>query len=46
MIAISLSKQELQADPNAIQQINFTGNLDRSGQATYFSLLKKRKKQF
>ena len=30
MIAIDLSKQQaLDADPKAIQQINFTGNLDR-----------------
>ena len=32
MIAIDLSKQqELDADPEAIQQINFTENLDRAG---------------
>ena len=30
MIAIDLSKQQaLNADPKAIQQINFTGNLER-----------------
>ena len=30
MIAIDLSKQQaFDADPKAIQQINFTGNLDR-----------------
>ena len=30
MIAIDLSKQQkLNADPKAIQQINFTGNLNR-----------------
>ena len=30
LIAINLSKQQkLDADPKAIQQINFTGNLDR-----------------
>ena len=30
MIAIDLSKQQaLDADPRAIQQINFTANLDR-----------------
>ena len=29
MIAVDLSKQQaLDADPKAIQQINFTGNLD------------------
>ena len=32
MIAIYLSKQQaLDADPKAIQQINFTVNLDRAG---------------
>ena len=32
MIAIDLSKQQaLDADPRAIQQINFTANLDRNG---------------
>ena len=31
MIAVDLSKQKaLDADPRAIQQINFTGNLDRA----------------
>ena len=30
MIAIDLSKQQaLDADPKAVQQINFTGNLER-----------------
>ena len=29
MIAIDFSKQELDADPKAIQQINFTGHLNR-----------------
>ena len=43
MIAIDLSKQQaLDADPKAIQQINFTGNLEN--QSTIFSLLKKQKK--
>ena len=32
MIAVDLSKQQvLDADPKAIQQINFTANLDRTG---------------
>ena len=32
MIAVDLSKQHaLDADPKAIQQINFTANLDRAG---------------
>ena len=40
MIAIDLSKQQaLDADPKAIQQINFNGNLKKMQQ--YFSLLKK-----
>ena len=35
MIAIDLSKQQaLYADPRAIQQINFTANLDRNEGAT------------
>ena len=37
MIAIDLSKQQaLDADPRAIQQINFTANLDRVGNTTMF----------
>ena len=37
MIAIDLSKQEaLDAYPKAIQQINFTGHLDRN--ATFFTI--------
>ena len=40
MIAVALSKQQaLDADPRAIQQINFTANLDRAGNTrVYFSL--------
>ena len=35
MIAIDLSKQQaIDADPRAIQQINFTANLDRDGNTT------------
>ena len=35
LIAIDLSKQQaLHADPRAIQQINFTANLDRAGNTT------------
>ena len=42
MIAVDLSKQQaLDADPRAIQQINFTANLDRAGNTrVYFILLK------
>ena len=37
MIAIDLCKQQaLDADPKAIQQISFTGNLDRAAGATMF----------
>ena len=34
MIAVDLSKQQvLDANPEAIQQINFTANLDKAGKA-------------
>ena len=48
MIAIDLSRQnELDADPRAIQQINFTGNLDRAGNTTIFFIIEEaKKKQF
>ena len=37
MIAIDLNKQQqLYDDPKAIQQINFTGNLDRTGNTMFF----------
>ena len=37
MIATDLSKQQaFDADPRAIQQINFTANLDRAGNTTIF----------
>ena len=42
MIAIDLSKQqELDSDPKAIQQINFTGNLEQ--QATIFFIIEEAK---
>ena len=45
LIAIDLSKQQaLDADPRAIQQINFTANLDREENTTIFLLLNKQKK--
>ena len=45
MIAIDLSRQnELDADPRAIQQINFTANLDRAGNATMFFTIEEAKK--
>ena len=48
MIAIDLSKQQvLGADPRAIQQINFTANLDTARNSIQCSLLlKKQKKLF
>ena len=40
MIAIDLSRQnESDADPTAIQQINFTANLDRAGDTTIFFII-------
>ena len=40
MIAIGLSKQQvLDADPRAIQQINFTANLEREGNTTMFLII-------
>ena len=37
LIAIDLSKQQaLDADPRAIQQIDFTANLDRAGNTMFF----------
>ena len=44
MIAIDLSKQQaLNADPRAIQQINFTANLDRAGNTTIFFIAEEAK---
>ena len=40
MIAIDLSKQQLlDAGPRAIQQINFTADLDRTGNTTMFFII-------
>ena len=45
MIAIDLSKQQaLDADPKAVQQINFTENLDRAGQTTMYFITEEEKK--
>ena len=45
MVAIDLSKQQaLDADPRAIQQINFTPNLDRDEVATIFFIIEQAKK--
>ena len=44
MIAINLSKQQvLDADLRAIQQINFTANLDRAGDTTMFFITEEAK---
>ena len=45
MIAIDLSKQQaLDADPQAIQQTNFTANLDRNGNTLMFFIIEEGKK--
>ena len=44
MIATDLSKQQaLDADPRAIEQINFTANLDRQENTTMFFIMKEAK---
>ena len=44
MIAINLSKQQVfDADPRAIQQINFKANLDRVGETTMFFIIEEAK---
>ena len=44
MIAVDLSKQQaLDAYPRAIQQINFTGNLDRAGNTRVYFILEEAK---
>ena len=44
MIAVDLSKQQaLDADPRAIQQINFTANLDKAGNARVYFILEEAK---
>ena len=41
MTVMDLSKQQaLDVDPEEIQQINFTGNLDRNKNATTFFIIK------
>ena len=46
MIAVNLSRQnELHADPRAIQQINFTANLDRAGNTTIFFIIEETKEK-
>ena len=44
MIGIDLSKQQaLDADPKAIQQINFTSNLDRNDNTRFYFILEEAK---
>ena len=44
MIAIDLSKQQaLDADPKAIQKINFTANLDNAGNTRFYFILEEAK---
>ena len=43
MIAVYLSKQALDADPRAIQQINFTANVDRAGNTRFYFILEEAK---
>ena len=44
MIVIDLSKQQaLDADPRAIQKINFTAKLDRAGNTTIFFIIEEAK---
>ena len=44
MIPVDLSKQQaLDADPRAIQQINFTANLDRAGNTRVYFILEEAK---
>ena len=46
MIAIDLSKQEvLDTDPRAIQQIDFTANIDRAGNTTMLFINEEAKKE-
>ena len=47
MIAIDLSKQQvLDANPRAIQQINFTVNLDIAGNTTMFFIIEEAKETY
>ena len=44
MIAIDLSKQQgLDANPRAIQEINFTANLDKTGNTKMFFIIEQAK---
>ena len=44
MIVVDLSKQQaLDADPKAIRPINFTGNIDTSGNTRFYFILEEAK---
>ena len=44
MIAINFSRQQaFEADPKSIQQISFTGNLDRAAGVTLFFIIEEAK---
>ena len=44
MIAVDLTKQQaLDADPRAIQQINFTANLDKAGNTRVYFIIEEAK---
>ena len=44
MVAIDVSRQnELDPDPRAIEQINFTANIDRAGNTTIFFIIEEEK---
>ena len=44
MIAVDLSKhQALNADPKAVEQINFTAKLDREGNTRFYFILEEAK---
>ena len=44
LVAMDLSKQQkLDADPKAIQQVNFTGNLERDGNTQMFFIIQEAK---
>ena len=44
MITVDLNKQQvLDADPKAVQQINFTANLDRTGNTRFYFIIEEAK---
>ena len=44
MVATDLSKQQaLDSDPKAVEQINFTTNLDQAGQAAMYFIIEEAK---